>query len=1022
VHRWVKRLEIAVLLVSLTPVLAWSGTPPGLAQNAARSDYFALRLGLNGMNLGDETAGIAELQALPPIHTNNGWQSVGPNPVADEAMLGPNGYCPPSPLAPASGRATAIAFGAEGAIYLGAAGGGVWKSIDGGTTWASLTDTQPSLAVGAIAVVPGANPSQDEVYVGTGEANNSADSQYGQGILKSDDGGQTWTQLGLSTFAYDSFARLAVIPGQAGSPDTIYAATTRGSVGGRASVQPPSSVAGLYKSSDGGNTWSLLSGNGGLPAWDGINGAATDVAISPGNPATVFAAISCIKDCFSGGVFRSEDSGATWSHLDAPSFSPRIALWVPTATQLYAAFAGGHFDQLFGVFHSSDGGNTWQPQRFELPQVGPGGCLPDNQATYNLALGGDPAVPTTVYLGLIGLYRSTDGGNRWSYTIDQSHSDFHAVAVNQGTIYALNDGGLSVSTNGTNWSQKLNVGLATLQFTGAALGPQTANLAYGGMQDNDLAIYTGNPQWLSGNTIADGGFTAIPPAGDVIFGETQGIHLLRSTVAQPDLNLDITPPVDRGERALFYAPFSLDPSNGDRILYGTRRIWESCAEGVCNATTGGTTDGSSQTPVNWSAISPPLNPGCVEDTEGGPIEHCLVTDVRVAPTNPAILYAVTANFGTMGPFAWVSTNSTSSHPTFTNISSGLPAAPLESVAISPVNPSTVVVAVGGFTSGGGHLFESTDQGSNWSDISSEASGFPNLPVTKVLFDANDTTGQTLIVATAAGLLRTTDNGKSWQNFTQNLPLAQIFDLDQNPNYLLAATHGRSVWVLDTAVSGGSVTTVAANSSAVAGQPVAGGTIQITNSGASTANLIALTVGASNPTLFSSMALTGGGAAAQINAVSTANTFHFSPPLAISVGQSVSLSLSAMLAQSPTSTTTTATTANGSGGSMAVRLASWRLSLPVSPLAGVLLGLCALGMVLLVRVAGYPWVPAIAGGMLMVFIITQGGCGGSSSPADGSHTALGSSSQTVTQVWLASSGQSLQVTGLPASMGSITATN
>ena len=164
------------------------------------------------------TPTAADFQSLPLAEGISVWQSVGPAPIANEALLGANGYCPPLPISEASGRTTAMAFGAGGAIYLGTAGGGVWKSVDGGNSWNVLTNREPSLAVGALAVVPGATTAQDVVYVGTGEPNNSADSLYGLGLLKSVNGGQTWTQLGFSTFTVLAFARIAVIPGAAATP------------------------------------------------------------------------------------------------------------------------------------------------------------------------------------------------------------------------------------------------------------------------------------------------------------------------------------------------------------------------------------------------------------------------------------------------------------------------------------------------------------------------------------------------------------------------------------------------------------------------------------------------------------------------------------------------------------------------------------------------------------------------------------------------------------------------------------
>ena len=244
------------------------------------------------------------------------------------------------------------------------------------------------------------------------------------------------------------------------------------------------------------------------------------------------------------------------------------------------------------------------------PTLAVSNCLPLDQSTYHFLWVATLPTRTPSSSGFIGLYRSTDGGTTWSYTLDKAHPDFHAVVADNGVIYALNDGGLSISTNGTNWTQTANNGLATLQFTGASLGPQTDAAIYGGMQDNDSAIFSGSPNWLWETPLPTAGHTAFAPAGGVIFGSTQMANLLRSTTAQPDLNQVITPPLDMdiGETTLFYAPFESDPSNGDRLLYGTHRIWKSCRpDGTqCNATSGGPTDQAQVPQVNWSA-GPALN-------------------------------------------------------------------------------------------------------------------------------------------------------------------------------------------------------------------------------------------------------------------------------------------------------------------------------------------------------------------------------------------------------------------------------
>lgn len=214
-----------------------------------------------------------------------------------------------------SGRVTSIAFGGiPGTIYLGTAGGGVWKSVNNGINWTPLTDQQVSLAIGALAVVPRANGA-DTIYAGTGESNQAGDNSYGLGILKSEDGGDTWQQLGAGTFQNQGFARIAVVPGATTDSDILYAATMQATIGSATSITPPLPVtAGLFKSVNGGQTWEMLSGSGGLPAGGPIDGSASDVVVNPANSNLVYAGINC-ADCSAGGIWQSPDGGQTWSQV-----------------------------------------------------------------------------------------------------------------------------------------------------------------------------------------------------------------------------------------------------------------------------------------------------------------------------------------------------------------------------------------------------------------------------------------------------------------------------------------------------------------------------------------------------------------------------------------------------------------------------------------------------------------------------------------------------------------------------------
>ncbi|HEY2107317.1 MAG TPA: hypothetical protein VGH29_16070, partial [Candidatus Binataceae bacterium] len=216
------------------------------------------------------TRAVAAMESMPASSAVAGqWIFMGPDSIINGQGLSAGGQCGGPARISVTGRVTAIGFGAEG-IYVGSASGGVWKSSYGGTSWIPLTDRQVSLAVGALAILPGP---PDTIYAGTGEGNNDCDNQYGQGILKSSNGGISWKQLGASTFDGLTFTRLAV---EKSNPSVLYAATSFGFDNGAAGECFPvsSATAGLYKSSDAGLTWTLLSGSGGLPA--GAAGATAD--------------------------------------------------------------------------------------------------------------------------------------------------------------------------------------------------------------------------------------------------------------------------------------------------------------------------------------------------------------------------------------------------------------------------------------------------------------------------------------------------------------------------------------------------------------------------------------------------------------------------------------------------------------------------------------------------------------------------------------------------------------------------
>jgi hypothetical protein len=267
----------------------------------------------------------------------------------------------------------------------------------------------------------------------------------------------------------------------------------------------------------------------------------------------------------------------------------------------------------------------------------------NSQPWYNLVVAADPSNFDTTYFGGTGVYKSTNSGTSWTYIGTGAHADYHALAINSAGVFAGNDGGLAKTTDGgATWDNSLNRGLGITQFQGIGLSPGGGSLITGGTQDNGTNKYDLTSPGLSWDHTddGDGGFALIDlqmPTTffDQHFNTTSFLSLGRSmTSGTLGSYVTIAPPA--GDHVQFYAPFSQDPNNGARMLFGTNRIWESCSGSplICN--------GAAGAPPTWTAVSGDLTGGC-----GG--SFCNLTGIRVAPTNSDVLYAASSSDGVRGP-------------------------------------------------------------------------------------------------------------------------------------------------------------------------------------------------------------------------------------------------------------------------------------------------------------------------------------------------------------------------------------
>lgn len=697
---------------------------------------------------------------LSPSLSSSSWTSLGPAPIVNGQRPG-NG--------PVSGRLTGIAAHPTDAntIYVTAAGGGVWKTIDGGTTWSPLTDAQSTVSMGAIAISP-SNP--NVIYAGTGEANNSLDSNFGRGVLVSTDGGSSWTlQNNGGTFDRKAVSEIAVDPSDANIAYVALADFAVNSILGDT---------GIWKTTDGGATWVNLTATiTSFHPW-------SSVRIDPGNHLTVYAAVGNLGGTTENGVYKTTDGGSTWRLLTgAPNGNAagRIVVAVaPSNPQVVYVSAQGTspFGSLYKFMRSDNGGSTFTDLTAATPNYMGG------QGWYDTTLVADPVNSAIVYAGgQNGLLRSANSGANWtdissSGALTAPHVDHHGAAFDangryldgdDGGIYRLDDPGT------VTWTQ-LNGNLNTIQFQGLGLHPSNPNTVLGGSQDNGVSMYNGNPGW----TLVEGGdggkvkFSPTNPsrAYHQIPFESFGVNFFRRSDAGGAAGTwqTATLGITDDDQQNFYAPFVVDPGNGDRVLYGALHLWETLNGGG-----------------SWVALGPPF-PGNV-------------SAIGLAAANPNVIYAA------VGANTYVTTDrgatwSFRSLPVSFGVSD---------IQVDPNNSQNAYACVNNF-SPGAYVFRTTDAGLNWANISGD---LPNVPVWSIQLDPSSP--GTIYVGNDIGVYKTVNSGASWTRFGSGLPNAQVFEIQLNSNLgiLGAATHGRGIWEIST--SGGPVTTTATTVSAAAGQ-------------------------------------------------------------------------------------------------------------------------------------------------------------------------------------------------------------
>ncbi len=678
--------------------------------------------------------------AIDPAIGQSGpaWTAWGPAPIGNVEY---------------TGRVSAIVCSPTDAnrFFVAGADGGVWRTSDGGASWTSLTDAMPTTAIGALALDPS---DEDVIYAGTGEANFAYHSRFGLGIYKSVDGGDTWAHLSESAFAGRCISKLVVSPADSA---TLFAGVT--SAGG---FIPPADAAkghpqadgpvGIFKSTDGGQTWTQLTN--GLP-----NLAGTDVILQPDDPQIIYAGIGHIFGHDDNGTYNSVDGGTSWSKLAgglptsdvgrislaaAPSMPQRVY-----AAIVQAADANGGSAALRGVYRTDNGGASWTLTSASNYMASYGWYL--NVVSVR------PDQPDTVFVGGLSLLRSTNAGSSY-VDVTPPHVDIHALAWDAaGRLVVGDDGGVHRTANlGSAWSP-LNDGLGIIQFyAGLSTDPVDAELLYGGTQDNGTNKRHSNGIWtlILG---ADGGVTAVDPnSPNIVFAEAQGTgNLYRSTAGGAGMVLSNAGIVGT-DRNCFLPPYEIDPNNSSRLVYGTHRVYRSLNGGL-----------------SWSPISSDLTA-----TPTGAI-HSLA----IAPSNPATI--------------WVTTNDGHVQVSFNDgaewqlVRTGLPGwfRTMRQVFVAPDDHLTTYLAASRF--GVDQVLRTTDGGQSWSALDGD---LPDQPVNVVAVDVRPAV-DVLYAGAEDGVYRSTNGGANWHRYGSGLPNTAVIDLrvDLARSRLIAGTQGRGAW-------------------------------------------------------------------------------------------------------------------------------------------------------------------------------------------------------------------------------------
>ncbi len=638
------------------------------------------------------------------------------------------------------------------AIFVGAASGGIFKSVDDGTTWLPIFDDQMNLSIGDMAIAPS---NESIIYVGTGEANAGGGSLAydGNGVYRSNDGGDSWIHLGL-----DSIGSVGKVVINSKDPDNCF-------VGAMGYLFENNNDRGVYRTSDGGNSWENV-------LFINDSTGVIDMAIHPANTDTIYAATwervrRVDRRSYGGpssGIYRSIDGGDSWQELTngLPASSGRIGIAISESNPeiLYAIYAADPSGNIQGLYKSIDDGNTWS-------SISSSGISSVPFMWWFGKIFVDPSNADVVYVPGFNTHKSTNGGNSWGSIFSGAHVDQHALAFhpqNNEIVILGNDGGAYMSQNGGNNYTKLN-GLPITQFYTCEIDYSVPERLYGGTQDN------GTNRTLTGNTndweniYGGDGFRSLvdPVDNNYVYAESQYGNLGRSTNGGNSFT-SATNGIASGDRNNWNTPVALNPIDPSILYFGTNRLYKS------NNRAG-----------FWSAISPDLTNNFVQNN----LTFGTITSIGVSPIDDQIIFV-----GTDDGNVQVTENDGND---WSLVSSALPNRWVTSVVADPNDSNTAYATFSGYRFGEniGHIYKTYDLGGNWLDISGD---LPDIPINDLIVTPLNSD---LYVATDIGVFYSLNEGLNWELLGIDLPNVVITDLTYHlsENLLVAASYGRGMYTI-----------------------------------------------------------------------------------------------------------------------------------------------------------------------------------------------------------------------------------